>query len=333
MEGVRVEELPPLVDQGDDRFGENDQADRGWKRQENRQTHRLGEGGSETTHVSKSRCPGDNGKRYRGHGHAEDTQRQLHEAEGIGEPADGAISQVGGEDAIHHDVDLDGARRDDGRKHEDQHPPDAGIAPVEIHHEAESRLPEPRQLDAELKESAEQGPEGETDQGPFTKGRIDQPSEGDTPGDGSDVEETRGQGGSGEAIDRIEHAHHQGGQGDQQDEGIHDPGKLDREGGFLGRESGCKKADQLRGEDHPEQGEQTHENRGKGRHLGGQLPSRPLPLGGNTLGENGHKRRGEGPFRKEIAEQIGGPEGGQEGIHATPRPEESSKDQLTGQTE
>ena len=300
MERVCVEELPPLVDQGNDRFGQNDQADSRGERQENRQTHRLGEGGSETAHVSKSRCPGDNGKRYRGHGHAEDTERQLHEAEGIGEPADGTIPQVGGEDAVHHDIDLDGARGDDGRKHQDQDPSDAGIAPVEIHHEAESRLPEPWQLDAELKESSEQGPEGETDQGPFTEGRIDQPPEGDTPGDGSDIEETRGQGGSGEAVDRIEHPHHQGGQGDQQDEGIHDPGELDRQGGFLGGESGCKEADQLRGEDHPEQGEEAHENRGKGRHLGGQLPSRTLSVGCDPLGKNGHKCRGKSPLCKKI---------------------------------
>ena len=152
-----------------------------------------------------------------------------------------------------------------------------------------------------MEKSSEQGAERQTDQGTLTEVGIDPPSKGDTARNGADIEEAGSKGRDGEAVRSIQHSHHQGGQRDHQDEGIHNPRQLDRQGGLLGWETGCEKTDELSGKDHPEQRDQTHKDRGQCRHLGGELPCGVLPLGGDPLGEHGNEGCRKSSLGKKIS--------------------------------
>ena len=72
MQRVAVDEFSPLVDEGDDRLGQDNQSHGGGKRQEDRQTHGLRQCRAEASHLTQRRSAGNHRQGHRGHRDTED---------------------------------------------------------------------------------------------------------------------------------------------------------------------------------------------------------------------------------------------------------------------
>ena len=121
-----------LVNQTDDRLGQNDQPDRGRNREQHHQPHRMRERAAKFDLVAERGAAGNEWKRNRGNGDAENPQRQLHEAKRNVQPGHRAVAERRGESAVHRDVHLHGAGRDGGRPHQRENCAHPGIAPIEV---------------------------------------------------------------------------------------------------------------------------------------------------------------------------------------------------------
>jgi len=123
---------------------------------------------------------------------AEDSDGELHEAEGAVQPSDGFGAGVGGEAGIHEDIDLDGAGGDDRGDHQDEDFFYAGVEPAEIRAEAEAGAAEARKLDGKLEKTAHESSNRQAGERLASKGWVDDPAESHAAEDRADIEEARG---------------------------------------------------------------------------------------------------------------------------------------------
>ena len=139
------------------------------------------------SHVASSGNLGHRRQGNRGDGHPKDTERQLHEAEGIAEPADRTIPEIRGKYTIDHDVDLYRAGRDNRRQHEPENPGHLRITPAKVKVEAKPHLAQAGKLHGHLQKSPYEGSDGHPDQGPRAKLGINQPRDSHPAKDGTEI--------------------------------------------------------------------------------------------------------------------------------------------------
>lgn len=158
-----------------------------------------------------------------------------------------------------------------------------------------------------------------------------QPGQRQAPDDRTQVEEGRAHRGHEEFSLGVEHAHHHRRQRYKEQEGKHDLGQFDGELGFadnLGKIR-CEQADDRSGPVQPHQGEGADQQGEKDQHVASQPPCGLGTTIGAVVGEDGDKGSGKGSFGKEIAQQIGDPEGHHKGIDSKTRAEHSGENLFT----
>lgn len=92
---------------------------------------------TELVHLAASDTACDGRKGRRSHRHAEQTQRELHEAKRVAQPTHRAVQaaqrivDAGGEIGVHHHVDLDRGVTQDRGNHQAQDALEAGVGPID----------------------------------------------------------------------------------------------------------------------------------------------------------------------------------------------------------
>ncbi len=275
-------EFSPFENQPDDWLAEADQADGGGNGEEKCEPQGPRQGAAKSGRVADRRALRDQGQRDRGDRDAEDAERQLHQPKRVGKPAHRAVALVAREGSIHEHVHLHRTRRDDGRPHEPQDRRDTFvIAPLKIGSKTEPDARQRRELDGELKETAEQGAERQPEQRAGTERRVEPPAKRDTADDGAEVEKAGCHRGRAEDVAGVEHAHRQRGERHEQDEWKHHARERNGERGFFRREPTAEHRDQLRRKSDAEQRDRAHEDNGER----GDLVCQP-PGGGVAFGRD-----------------------------------------------
>ena len=332
LQSVIQREFSALVNQPDDLVAQQNKPDGSRQGEEQREADRLGQRLAEVRHVAARGNLRNRRQGYRSHGHTENPERQLHQAEGVGQPAHRPVAEVGGEDAVDHDIDLHRAGSNHGRQHQPDNALHLRIAPAEIKMEGESDLFQTRDLHRELEETAHQRANGHADQCARTEGRINEPRHGHAAENRTQVVETRGQRGHAEDIARVEHAHDQRSQGHHENEGEHDARQFDGEGGLLRVEARSQHGNERGRENNAEQSHGGHEDQHQRGHLARQLPRRLVALLHPELGKNRDEGDRQRPLGKQIAQQIRRAVSRDVGVHPPPRAEQTREDQFARQT-
>ena len=146
--------------------------------------------------------------------------------------------------------------------------------------------------------------------------------------DGAQVEKTGGQRGDKKLALGVEDSHGQGRQGHQDEEGKHDPGHQGGEFQLSRDRAEIRGHDphDIRGEPHARHDQQAQEQGEAKDHVIGQLPGLLLPQALLVIGENGDESGAQGPFGKQVPQQVGNPEGDDEGVKGEAGAKESGKD-------
>lgn len=214
LEAVADVEVSTLVEEADDGFCEEGEADGGGEDEEGDLAESFGKGGVEIGGDAVDGGAGEGGEGDGGDGDAEDADGELHEAEGIVEPADGTALDGVGEHGVDDDVDLHDRCGDHGGGHEFQDLADAGIAPAEVGDVAVSGAAEGGELADQLRGTADDDADGEADEALRAPGGVHPVAEGRAAGHGADVEKARRKRGHAEDVLGVEQAHHECGERD-----------------------------------------------------------------------------------------------------------------------
>ncbi len=145
---------------------------------------------------------------------------------------------------------------------------------------------------------------------------------------GAQVEKTGGQRGNKKLSLAVEDSHGQGRQGHQDKEGKHDPGHQGGEFQLPRDRAEIRGHDphDIRGEPHAHHDQQAQEQGEAKDHVIGQLPGLLRPQTLVIIGENRDESGAQGPFGKQVTEQVGNPEGNDEGVKSIARAKKSGKD-------
>ena len=197
--------------------------------------------------------PGEVGKGDGGHGDTKETDGELDEAEGVVEAGNRAVSEIGGEVAVDHDVDLDSGGSDGGGAEKSKYLFEARIVPDEKPAGLVAEGDGAWNHDEPLGESADEDADGKTVNGALTESGIEDPSEKKADRDGDKVKGGGGEGGETEVVEAIEETHIDGGKGEKEDEGKKNAGEFDGQSDFSGDggEAWVEESDEGIGEDYP----------------------------------------------------------------------------------
>ena len=175
----------------------------------------------------------ERGQGDRPDGDAEEAERQVHDPEGVSEPADAPLGQRRDQDRVDEDVDARPREPDRDGDEQGHDPKELGVTKVQDGTPAETLAPEERQLDEKLHQPADEDADGQAEDGILAVGDV--PAVGqDREKDGKEVEDRRGHGWDEERSLRIEVAHGPGGQADEQEEGEEDRRQLSGQAIFPG---------------------------------------------------------------------------------------------------
>ena len=161
-------------------------------------------------------------------GDAEEPERQVHDPEGVVEPADAALGQRRDQDRVDQDVDP-GPREADRDGDEQGHDPaELRVAEAQDRAPAEALPTQGRHLDEELHQPADEDADGHAEDGLLAAGHV--PAVGQKRDeDREEVERGRGHRRHEERPLGVEIAHGPGGQADEDQEGEEDRGQLGRQ--------------------------------------------------------------------------------------------------------
>src|SRR4030042_923033 len=93
-------------------------------------------------------------QRGNGNSHSKDSNRKLHQAEGVIKPGDTPLLTTGRKVSIYKDINLGGGKADNSRDHELNYPAQAFVPKRQHGHKVKTHLVEGRQLYGELQESS-----------------------------------------------------------------------------------------------------------------------------------------------------------------------------------
>ncbi len=233
--------------------------------------------------------------------------RDLEQRERDVEGRHGADAEVRRERGDHHERDLGGAEADRPGRHEGQRLARLGVAEVDPRLEAEAEPGDRADLDEQMRQRAEDDPDG------HSRDTVGRGQDQRGPDDGEVVDDRRQRGGR-EPAPGVEDAGRHRAEREEHRAQQHDPGQLDGEclvglaeaWGDRGYEPGC------RHEDDPAEHEQPDEHQVDDRRY--DLPG---ALGGPVGHEAGHdrdQRRGERSGGDQLEDQVGDAERGEEGV-------------------
>ena len=269
-----------------------------------------------------------------GDGDAKEADGKLDKAEGVVEAGDGAIGEVGGEVAVDHDVDLDSGGSDGGRAEKSKYLFEAWIVPDEKPTGLVAEGDGARNHDEPLGESTDEDADGKTVNGALTEGGVEYPSEKKADSDGDKVKGGGSEGGEAEVVEAVEQTHIDGGEGEKEDEGKKNSGEFDGQSDFSGDggEAWVEESDEGIGEDDPGGDDEKEGDKEEGVDVTGEAEGGCFTLFGQFLREGGDEGGGQSTFGKEIAEEVGYAEGGDEGIELFASPEEGVDENFADET-
>ena len=166
-----------LKDGGNDRFGQEEEADGGGERKKKSLAYPDEEAVAKGSFLVESSVTSEMRKGNGGDGDAEEADRKLDKAEGVVEAGDGAIGEVGGEVAVDHDVDLDSGGSDGSGAEKSKYLFEAWIVPDEKPTGLVAEGDGAWNHDEPLGESADEDADGKTVDGALTESGVEDPSE------------------------------------------------------------------------------------------------------------------------------------------------------------
>ena len=270
-----------FIDHAEDRIGEHPQTDACGQGEEKDEADSACERAAKINAIAERCAARKEGQDDRADCDAEHSERKLHEAEGVVQPRDGACFAVRGEAGVHHHIHLHGARGDDGGGHVAKHVGDAGVAPVEIKTRMVADAPQRRELDGELKKTADERAIREAEERVTAKAVVHPPRERKTADDAADVEKRRRHRGPAEDVFCVQHPHHLRSERDHEDEREHHSREFRSKRRVLAGESACDKADELFGKNHSQHRDDAHYDESERADAIRQFPRGGLSLGGD----------------------------------------------------
>ena len=126
-------------------------------------------------------------------------------------------------------------------------------------------------------------------------------------------------------VEAVEQTHIDGGEGKKEDEGEKNAGEFNGQSDFTGYggEAWIEESDEGFGENDPSSDDKKEGDKEESVDVAGEAEGGCFALFGQFLRESGDESGGESPFGKEIPEEVGDAEGGDEGIELFASPEES----------
>ena len=136
-------------------------------------------------------------------------------------------------------------------------------------------------------------------------------------------------------VEAVEQTHIDGGEGKKEDEGEKDAGEFDGQSDFSGDggEAWVEESDKGIGKDDPGSDDEKEGDKEESVDVAGEAKGGCFALFGQFLREGGDESGGESTFGKEIAEEVGDAEGGNEGIELFAGSEEGVEENFADETE